>query len=703
MYQGYVARYTVVLCICIVCHFMSCTVVNATHAGITVRHNLPVREAASSGGVRQHGQSLYPVLPQYIDALKGDKGERAAKITHIENSRQQQELGAISTLLTAISQDSTVIDIHTYADLLTTRKELVGIFAPTLMQHFSTELKLEDIYYWTMRINTKDGGFWRSYATLAMYNNKYHGQDTNKERELHIRHVRFIGHWIETKLNKSDEMHLIRMRFISSAEIDSKIQYWLWHEQYEYAKFLASLLPDSMRFREMRLINSLLHGVSGSYAVAGSGIHSQRNLQLFILSKRILRGKKDERDEIRALTVFSRVACDVSNAGAYWKTAKHMIRIALRLEQYKTAYSIASTYTRVVSLDSLSQGQTSIRGNYVEASWLAGFILTEFLHRPRAAVPYFRSAYSAASLMTSKSQGAYWLGIAYKKSGDSNNAVKFLRIAKSHRGTFYSYIASHTLNSAVSRDELVSVAAHTPPTKYMDANIARAAFTAVILYRSGYVRYARMVTDYCAVFGLRYADAVLVTKYFINNKAETLAVRFVKMYGNHGYGVLTTGFPTSFDVLPSSRKGNPYLYFALMRQESEFDRMAYNIDGGFGLMQLMPKTAAEVARSINEDYKMYRHSHKHNVKYGVLYVDSLLTAFGSPMMAIAAYNAGGGSVRLWIKRYGDPREMRDVHSVVCWIEMIPFCTTRMHVKKVMENLWSYDVLYKGKYLTNITM
>ncbi len=60
---------------------------------------------------------------------------------------------------------------------------------------------------------------------------------------------------------------------------------------------------------------------------------------------------------------------------------------------------------------------------------------------------------------------------------------------------------------------------------------------------------------------------------------------------------------------------------------------------------------------------------------------------GSHILTFAAYNAGGGNVRDWIKAYGDPRDPNV--DPIDWIERIPFTETRNYVQRVAENLQVY--------------
>ena len=128
--------------------------------------------------------------------------------------------------------------------------------------------------------------------------------------------------------------------------------------------------------------------------------------------------------------------------------------------------------------------------------------------------------------------------------------------------------------------------------------------------------------------------------------------------------------------------------FAITRQESAFMADARSHAGAMGLMQLMPATAKETARkfgiplaspqlALNPDT---------NIQLGAAYLSQVYGQFnGNRVLASAAYNAGPGRVRQWLR--GANHLSYDV-----WVENIPFDETRQYV----QNVLSYSVIYGQK-------
>jgi soluble lytic murein transglycosylase len=128
------------------------------------------------------------------------------------------------------------------------------------------------------------------------------------------------------------------------------------------------------------------------------------------------------------------------------------------------------------------------------------------------------------------------------------------------------------------------------------------------------------------------------------------------------------------------------LVTGIMRQESAFQSDAVSRAGAVGLMQVLPKTAPQLARRLRISYTRARlFDPDFNLQLGTLYVSDLLAQFGTPEAALAAYNAGEDRVKLWQaeRTYADPLE---------FAESIPFGETRDYVQIVMRNADIYRIL-----------
>ncbi len=110
---------------------------------------------------------------------------------------------------------------------------------------------------------------------------------------------------------------------------------------------------------------------------------------------------------------------------------------------------------------------------------------------------------------------------------------------------------------------------------------------------------------------------------------------------------------------------DPALVNAIIMAESEYNPRAVSKRGARGLMQLMPATAA--ALGVTDSFNP-----EQNLDGGVRYFKRLVNRFGGDVtLALAAYNAGSGKVRLY---RGVP----------------PFKATKRYIKKV----FLYYQIYK---------
>lgn len=133
---------------------------------------------------------------------------------------------------------------------------------------------------------------------------------------------------------------------------------------------------------------------------------------------------------------------------------------------------------------------------------------------------------------------------------------------------------------------------------------------------------------------------------------------------------------------------NPAWAFAIIRQESAFTPDARSHAGAMGLMQIMPRTARQVARSMR--LRTPRRSDllniRTNVRLGVRYLKKVRDKFnGHPVLATAAYNAGGYRVQQWLPETGSvPADL--------WVEQVPFSETQDYLKRVLV----YTVIYEKR-------
>ena len=137
-----------------------------------------------------------------------------------------------------------------------------------------------------------------------------------------------------------------------------------------------------------------------------------------------------------------------------------------------------------------------------------------------------------------------------------------------------------------------------------------------------------------------------------------------------------------------AREINPSWAYAITRQESAFMMEAQSHVGASGLMQLMPATARETAQRYNIPYstKQQMISPDTKIQLGTAYLSQVYGQFkGNRVLASAAYNAGPGRVRQWLR---DTQHL----GYDVWVENIPFDETRSYV----QNVLTYAVIYGDK-------
>ncbi|WP_082523688.1 lytic transglycosylase domain-containing protein [Ensifer sp. Root31] len=116
------------------------------------------------------------------------------------------------------------------------------------------------------------------------------------------------------------------------------------------------------------------------------------------------------------------------------------------------------------------------------------------------------------------------------------------------------------------------------------------------------------------------------------------------------------------------------LFTAMIQRESGFNQFAVSSAGARGLGQLMPATAAELG--VCDSF-----SAADNLQGAATYLTNMLSQFGSPELALAAYNAGPGAVE---RHRGIPPYRETRQYVADILHAVTLTSNEVPVDFVME-------------------
>jgi len=151
-------------------------------------------------------------------------------------------------------------------------------------------------------------------------------------------------------------------------------------------------------------------------------------------------------------------------------------------------------------------------------------------------------------------------------------------------------------------------------------------------------------------------------------------------------------FPYRDLILAESRRAgiDPFLFAALVRQESTFRPAVKSRVGATGLGQIMPATGRWLAPQVGvrEWDQMLLEVPEVNVRMGTTYLADLLRRYdGAVDLALAGYNAGPGRADRWRREFNYGRDTDAFRAA------IPFQETRSYVMIVTRNAAMYERLY----------
>lgn len=171
---------------------------------------------------------------------------------------------------------------------------------------------------------------------------------------------------------------------------------------------------------------------------------------------------------------------------------------------------------------------------------------------------------------------------------------------------------------------------------------------------------------------------------------------------------LKISFPEIFMRLYRSEaeryKMDAVLLKSLTRQESAFNLRAVSRSQAMGLMQMIPPTAAEIAKKLGLTVTlpddMFRP--EINIPMGSFYVAQMLDQFkGNIPFALAGYNAGPYRFKGWVEHRPELIKALESPSSApedeIWFDELPWGETSFYVKAILRNMLLYRLIEEESY------
>ncbi|MDH3887674.1 MAG: transglycosylase SLT domain-containing protein [Gammaproteobacteria bacterium] len=282
-----------------------------------------------------------------------------------------------------------------------------------------------------------------------------------------------------------------------------------------------------------------------------------------------------------------------------------------------------------------------------------------------------------------KNEWQYWQAVALKKTAQPVPAENIFSLLASQRD-YHGFLAADILkqpyqmgNKPLQRDTAALDSLERQP------GIVRAHE----LFRAGKFLDARR----------EWANA---TRNFSKEELKLAAI-LADQWGWHDRAILTVAsakdysdlklrFPVDYENNINSaaldRQLHPTHVYAVIRQESAFNKDALSPAGAMGLMQLMPKTGRATAKKYNiplGNTRLLYQSDK-NIAIGSAYLQQVMEQYdNNVILASAAYNAGPHRVDRWLP----DNEAQPADS---WIARIPYRETRKYVQRILAYIAIYD-------------
>jgi soluble lytic murein transglycosylase-like protein len=294
----------------------------------------------------------------------------------------------------------------------------------------------------------------------------------------------------------------------------------------------------------------------------------------------------------------------------------------------------------------------------------------------QAAARLFREVGQGSTEPSLAAAGYYWAARSEMMCRRPANVTPLMRAAARNPETFYGLVARRTLGMDTRLPALTAA----PVTRVESLpNVRRAVELATIGERDlagQYLRYQGRIGSPADQLGM-----VLVAR----RLGLVATQHYLAHFGQAGASVPPAARYPDPNLSPAGGwRIDPALGMAHALQESNFRAEAVSQAGAVGLMQVLPTTAALIARNRGGGVGNL-FDPPVNMEFGQSWIEWMrghAATQGQLPKVIASYNAGPLPVGRWqVNDKGDP---------LLWIESIPYWETRFYVPEVLRNMWVYQ-------------
>lgn len=323
------------------------------------------------------------------------------------------------------------------------------------------------------------------------------------------------------------------------------------------------------------------------------------------------------------------------------------------------------------------QGAWATQGAWVKG--LAAWRTRDY----RTALAAFDRVAKEAPDSEQRAAAYYWSARAAIAAGEPASVQQRLRAAASNEETFYGLLAAETLGVEPNRQRENVRADRSAWRALEDLPNVRAAMA---LAEIGEDKYADAALRHQARIGdMRQHEQLLAIAGVLNLPETQLYLAHNTPQGRKPSA--QARYPQPKWEPNGGWKVDPALVFAHTLQESRFQRSVVSPAGAFGLMQVRPGTARDIARWRGDSGTGDLRIPAVNMDMGQSYLQYLSkdpSTGGQLPKVIAAYNAGPAPIARW------QTEIRDNGDPLLYMESIPYWETRGYVGIVLRNYWMYE-------------